>query len=658
LEDHTLAQESSYHENVENNINFHEKHPLSPSESYEHDDGHLDESKRRLSSSHSNKIDEHHDFDDLSPLAMAYEEKENSRTLKDILHSDSAFHSENHSNDIHEEPKHELECDEKKFEGDNGKESYSHEKVENHTEVHELLDHLQDSFDSHQNMLLSHDPLKDSHHTEPFPYNPVMPSESPMDDHAEAKNLENIGIHGRPFDDMHILDGLLPTQNDHFKPLNDTCLDHYKPDQVSQNPDLFHDNNANPTDDDIDHLTHHDEQWLKHESHPESQFPNLTLSQPHEIEHLSYEPFDQPIHSFGSEFQDSHAPQPYHRDHHGEDIHDNDMSNDYRKLDSIHHEDNAEHYNTEHSQVQQSTHDDFDPVASWGHPLGLPVPVVPSDPAPKESIAHSKLSKPSAPPSKSKSAKEAPSSNKNVPSKPIPPKETNNKESGHGPSRPSTATNKLKTPSANHELKTPADSSRPETPRPTSARPATGAGPKAPIAKTTAATSASSKTTKTSAPAKPKATEAPAPAAKPVPPGTSAASVFGQLGKTAPFDKMAATYVDCAYVPAGGDPALVDMEFFKHVRSRYYILSCVNPPVNTLNALLAGKETWGDAGRALPVSLICTHKSAVLSSWTHENAVRLQELNIHVEPPADQCVLRLQTDSDEQDLVSAWRVIF
>ena len=68
--------------------------------------------------------------------------------------------------------------------------------------------------------------------------------------------------------------------------------------------------------------------------------------------------------------------------------------------------------------------------------------------------------------------------------------------------------------------------------------------------------------------------------------GNSNGNSNGGGNSAAPF------YVDLAYIPHHGDPKYCDVEFFKRVRARHYVLSCLEPSVAVLEALLEGKQSW------------------------------------------------------------------
>uniref|UniRef100_A0AAY4BV66 Microtubule-associated protein 1A n=1 Tax=Denticeps clupeoides TaxID=299321 RepID=A0AAY4BV66_9TELE len=91
-------------------------------------------------------------------------------------------------------------------------------------------------------------------------------------------------------------------------------------------------------------------------------------------------------------------------------------------------------------------------------------------------------------------------------------------------------------------------------------------------------------------------------------------------------------YVDLAYVPNHCSGKNVDQEFFKRVRSAYYVVSgndpaSEEPSCKVLDALLDGKAQWGSN---LQVTLIPTHDTEVTRQWYQQTHERQQELNIMV----------------------------
>ncbi|XP_040018207.2 microtubule-associated protein 1A isoform X1 [Gasterosteus aculeatus] len=91
-------------------------------------------------------------------------------------------------------------------------------------------------------------------------------------------------------------------------------------------------------------------------------------------------------------------------------------------------------------------------------------------------------------------------------------------------------------------------------------------------------------------------------------------------------------YVDLAYVPNHCSAKNVDQEFFKRVRSAYYVASgndaaSGEPGRGVLDALLDGKAQWGCN---LQVTLIPTHDTEVTRDWYQQTHERQQELNVMV----------------------------
>ncbi|XP_051898329.1 microtubule-associated protein 1B isoform X1 [Pristis pectinata] len=91
-------------------------------------------------------------------------------------------------------------------------------------------------------------------------------------------------------------------------------------------------------------------------------------------------------------------------------------------------------------------------------------------------------------------------------------------------------------------------------------------------------------------------------------------------------------YVDLAYIPNHCSGKNVDQEFFKRVRSSYYVVSGNDPGSGepsraVLDALLDGKAQWTNN---LQVTLIPTHDTEVTREWYQQTHERQQELNIMV----------------------------
>ncbi|XP_074546187.1 microtubule-associated protein 1B [Halichoeres trimaculatus] len=91
-------------------------------------------------------------------------------------------------------------------------------------------------------------------------------------------------------------------------------------------------------------------------------------------------------------------------------------------------------------------------------------------------------------------------------------------------------------------------------------------------------------------------------------------------------------YMDLVYIPNHCSAKNVDAEFFKRVRSSYYVVSgndqaAQEPNRVVLDALLEGKAQWGNN---MQVTLIPTHDTDVMREWYQETHDKQQELNIMV----------------------------
>ncbi|KAL7834649.1 hypothetical protein SRHO_G00288960 [Serrasalmus rhombeus] len=91
-------------------------------------------------------------------------------------------------------------------------------------------------------------------------------------------------------------------------------------------------------------------------------------------------------------------------------------------------------------------------------------------------------------------------------------------------------------------------------------------------------------------------------------------------------------YMDLVYIPNHCSAKNVDAEFFKRIRSSYYVVSgndqtAQEPSKLVLDALLEGKAQWDSN---MQVTLIPTHDSDVMREWYQETHEKQQNLNIMV----------------------------
>ncbi|KAF3849312.1 hypothetical protein F7725_015809 [Dissostichus mawsoni] len=106
----------------------------------------------------------------------------------------------------------------------------------------------------------------------------------------------------------------------------------------------------------------------------------------------------------------------------------------------------------------------------------------------------------------------------------------------------------------------------------------------------------------------------------------------GKVSGGAALPNCPPMYMDLVYIPNHCNAKNVDAEFFKRVRSSYYVVSGNDPTAHepsrsVLDALLEGKAQWGNN---LQVTLIPTHDTDVMREWYQETHDKQQELNIMV----------------------------
>ncbi|KAM9848818.1 microtubule-associated protein 1S [Aulostomus maculatus] len=92
-----------------------------------------------------------------------------------------------------------------------------------------------------------------------------------------------------------------------------------------------------------------------------------------------------------------------------------------------------------------------------------------------------------------------------------------------------------------------------------------------------------------------------------------------------------AVHVDLAYLPSGCASSTVNLDFFKRLRSSYYIISGEDPMKEAvmrsiLDALLEGKSSWPN----IQVTLIPTFESLAMHEWYQETHNRQKQLSITV----------------------------
>lgn len=144
--------------------------------------------------------------------------------------------------------------------------------------------------------------------------------------------------------------------------------------------------------------------------------------------------------------------------------------------------------------------------------------------------------------------------------------------------------------------------------------------------------------------------------AKPAPRGPAkkpATSASGPVTKPATLKPVVPFYVDLAYVPGHGSTHYLDIDFFRRVRARYYVLSTLSPDAGVLTALLEAKQMWDDPESE--VTIIPTYDADVLRYWMAAHRDQLSQWRIDVAPSANRCSIQLQ---DHETSCAAYRLEF
>ncbi|XP_050403006.2 microtubule-associated protein 1B isoform X2 [Patella vulgata] len=253
--------------------------------------------------------------------------------------------------------------------------------------------------------------------------------------------------------------------------------------------------------------------------------------------------------------------------------------------------------------------EEFDPLKQWGEPMGLPSPPPPG----------------------------AAATDKNAKPKPAAAKKTDVKKPSSAPAkkatssaRPSSAASKTNGVDKKADTK----------------KPATSAADKRPASKTRPATAPAKTETSKLDTTKTKA----APARRPA---TATSRASPAPVKLPPLPALTPFYVDLTYVPNHGESNYCDVEFFKRIRARHYVLSALTPNPEILNALLEAKPTWDN--KDTEVMVIPTYDNETLRHWMGLNKEKLSQLKIDVAPSASRCFIQLQ---DHEANCSAYRLEF
>lgn len=110
--------------------------------------------------------------------------------------------------------------------------------------------------------------------------------------------------------------------------------------------------------------------------------------------------------------------------------------------------------------------------------------------------------------------------------------------------------------------------------------------------------------------------------------------------------------LDLAYIP--NVETGLDADFFRLIRAKFFVLSCVQPKTEVLDALLAGKKAWGQPDKE--VQLVPTYDSENLHLWMRLREEELEREGIVIAPSAVRCQINLDNHGDTGDTCAAYRL--
>ncbi|XP_074650738.1 uncharacterized protein LOC141905669 [Tubulanus polymorphus] len=281
----------------------------------------------------------------------------------------------------------------------------------------------------------------------------------------------------------------------------------------------------------------------------------------------------------------------------------------------------------------------FDPLKDWDEPMGLPSPPPPEDKtasATANDVNHKPTTKKPATRKPASATAKTTDVKKKSPTSPTKPLTTTTRKTTTEKKGDTTSTTKTTTVEKKGNATSTTKTST------TTTRNA------APLKKTRPTSAPVKDAKENAAPATKKALASKPASAKTRPTSTASASPKPKaLAPVSPF------YVDLTYVPNHGNAQYCDLEFFRRVRARYYVVSSLNPSAHVLNSLLEAKQTWED--KDLEVTVIPTYDNDTLRHWMGLHRDKLTELKIDVAPSASRCTIQLQ---DHETSCAAYRLEF
>lgn len=114
-------------------------------------------------------------------------------------------------------------------------------------------------------------------------------------------------------------------------------------------------------------------------------------------------------------------------------------------------------------------------------------------------------------------------------------------------------------------------------------------------------------------------------------------------------------YVDLTYVPNHANKNSVGIDFFKKIRSKYYVVSGNDqtkdePSADVLNHLLEGKKSWFNDSSShasdtedTNVTVIPTHDTSAVREWYKQNFKELESCNIHMVASGSKVLVQVES---------------
>ncbi|XP_006815201.1 uncharacterized protein LOC100370950 [Saccoglossus kowalevskii] len=134
--------------------------------------------------------------------------------------------------------------------------------------------------------------------------------------------------------------------------------------------------------------------------------------------------------------------------------------------------------------------------------------------------------------------------------------------------------------------------------------------------------------------------------------GTRGAKSDGKTSSAGSSKSVPATgppvYVDLVYVPNHASKENTNVEFFRRIRAKYYVVSANDkgrhqPNMGVLDALLEGKLRWEEPEQ--DVIIIPTYPTTTLREWQIKNRNELLDNHIMVSQPASDSVVQMKDES-------------